>query len=434
MDKELYTFFGPFKKKRYNQFFNPNVCHVCKSPNNGNLIVCKGCSMISYCSEYHKILHLKSHLPVCIFITKALSSNPEWNTCLYINSKIWRASQKAFMHQIQAKIARELNLYEIEMFMCAKSCFRCHQQSDLRTCTTCYSVNYCNNHEKYLKTQHMSCCKKLLTLLNINILTVNSHIDNMYPTHMELYTFPNKSSFHNMRLFFTQYVWKNNSNQVRSDTREYLETEYYIHMDCVSSPLTLHYALQILYLKHLVRVGPKFVIHIIAGSTVDVMGLQAWELLLHVFYNIKNLHVIIIRPEIDFESSKRKLCKECCERRQKLHVQYISDNESYCDYVNMESYMKPNVIIKFQAELKEAWLESTTAILTQNCPFLFTVNSKHKSKEIMSKIEGVLHSVGRDKRLLLFLKNIYNSSRPYRNYETGGIFCRNTYIIMYTWI
>uniref|UniRef100_A0A8D9AXE9 Rho GTPase-activating protein gacZ n=1 Tax=Cacopsylla melanoneura TaxID=428564 RepID=A0A8D9AXE9_9HEMI len=54
-------------------YFNPNVCHTCKSSD--KLVKkCTGCHMISYCSKEHQKLHWPSHKSLCLCL-KNLQKN-----------------------------------------------------------------------------------------------------------------------------------------------------------------------------------------------------------------------------------------------------------------------------------------------------------------------------------------------------------------------
>ncbi|XP_011139396.1 uncharacterized protein LOC105183155 isoform X2 [Harpegnathos saltator] len=68
----VYTDFGTLEPYQYNSFFHPNLCHVCKLRNNGNLIECNQCRLISYCSEEHRLLHESEHSRICADATYAV--------------------------------------------------------------------------------------------------------------------------------------------------------------------------------------------------------------------------------------------------------------------------------------------------------------------------------------------------------------------------
>ncbi|XP_032668716.1 uncharacterized protein LOC116842932 isoform X2 [Odontomachus brunneus] len=154
-----------YTEYNYNEFFNPNICHVCKKPSQGELMPCYWCGMIFYCSMDHQIMHQPSHTEICAVVRIAKTEDLKSNARSFNSDDEWRSSRKTFVQTIRLKINRDLMPHEIEMIMCAKSCLICHQQIRLRTCSTCYSANYCDEHQLYFKEKHESMC---LNLLNEN--------------------------------------------------------------------------------------------------------------------------------------------------------------------------------------------------------------------------------------------------------------------------
>lgn len=422
--EQLCTITGQPAENNYNLFFNPNICHVCKTPNKDNLIPCDQCYMIFYCCQKHKNMHFELHLPVCTSIAKVIAVDSEWNTTRFNNLEDWKESQKELMRIIQLDIGRNLQLYEVEMFMCAKSCLICYQQINLQTCHVCYSANYCNDHISEFIPQHMSCCKELLLFLNINIKIINP-ICNLYPEN-QLYEFINEKLFDDMTAFVDEYIAAKYLNSQRTRSKFSWKVEHYIYSEYMSDPLTLYYALKKLNLLRLPRTNYKYVIHIITTSVVDMRDLKAWELLLHLFSNIKELYLIMIKPTVEFVTDPHNLCTQCCTRGQKFYVQNVS--MPYHEYVSMESYIQPNVIIGFHAKINvgETWSESLTTIMAQNCPLVLTAKFQNKTNENL-KTKQIVGTT----RKLLSIQNKFRSCKPCRDYKTGGIFYRNAYVTMF---
>ncbi|XP_032685233.1 uncharacterized protein LOC116850728 isoform X3 [Odontomachus brunneus] len=71
------TFNGPYTEDKYNQFFNPNVCHVCKQPSEV-LVTCNLCYMISFCSEEHRAIHRNSHSEICKTLAMIITDISLW--------------------------------------------------------------------------------------------------------------------------------------------------------------------------------------------------------------------------------------------------------------------------------------------------------------------------------------------------------------------
>lgn len=157
-----------------NDFFHPNICHVCKRTNDGNLISCDQCFMISYCCETHKRTHHLEHQELCKCITQYLreKSGAEWRS-LRSSTPEWIQSRYKFLYDIMQKFQCTLKLYETQMIILPKSCHICHQQINLHTCRTCYSDNYCVDHAQEFQNYHASKCRDLMLCLNLNIIKLS---------------------------------------------------------------------------------------------------------------------------------------------------------------------------------------------------------------------------------------------------------------------
>ncbi|XP_032685277.1 uncharacterized protein LOC116850751 [Odontomachus brunneus] len=322
-------FNGPFHEDKYNQFFNPNLCHVCKSPNDGKLIPCDRCYSIYYCCKEHKAMHEESHRKVCEGLTLAISFDPHWYTrCC--NFKEWIDLKRSLVIFIKMHISRKLYPYEIEMCFCAKSCDICHRMINLQTCTYCYSINYCDKHIRSM-TSHVDCQNRLL-LLDLNIANINNNVCNEYPEHLKNTKFPVKRNYYSMLSFVNAYT-----NHPKGDM---WTNKLYIFTDYMTGPLTLYNAFGKANLLNYPRQHREFVIHIIAGSALDVASLKAWQILLHLFFTVKKLHIVMIKPETVFESVKYNLCHKSITRNQELYFEYVSES-----YYNYEVYGRKQLLL-----------------------------------------------------------------------------------------
>ncbi|XP_014474154.1 PREDICTED: uncharacterized protein LOC106744172 [Dinoponera quadriceps] len=93
IEGELLRYDGPLTPDRYNKFFNPNLCHVCKEKDTGNLITCDQYYTISYCSMEHKMLHHPEHEQICRTVKKNLEKDPQWRI-RKLNPNEWFQSRK----------------------------------------------------------------------------------------------------------------------------------------------------------------------------------------------------------------------------------------------------------------------------------------------------------------------------------------------------
>ncbi|XP_032678513.1 uncharacterized protein LOC116847526 isoform X2 [Odontomachus brunneus] len=122
------------------------------------------------------------------------------------------------------------------------------------------------------------------------------------------------------------------------------------------------------------------------------------------------------------------VCSKCRYKGKKLSVKSVS--ETYYDYVCLESYEQPNVIMLPEIEgiLVGTWFDSVTTIIAQECPLLLTTDSEDTARDNINKIEEVTGAI----RKRLHRKNKFHGCTPYRDYVTGGLYYRNAHFIMYS--
>ncbi|XP_032668697.1 uncharacterized protein LOC116842927 isoform X1 [Odontomachus brunneus] len=429
-----------YTENNYNQFFNPNICHVCKSSNQDKLFPCDSCGMVFYCCNLHQVIHKSSHMEICVIMANVRTEYWESNERAFKSEEEWSSFRKIFIEGIKMKITRDLKSYEIEMMMCVKSCLICYLQVNLRTCNICYSANYCDKHYLKFQQKHKSVCTDLLILLNLNISIINNANIKLYPQQMKLFRM--QLDFEDMFTFISRHV-----NNYKNPNIEIWSELSYIYSDYMSAPLTLWYGL--MQFEHLLDVAKMykmecrfkhpaqypFNVHIIGASSADITGLPSWELFMHFcskygnFRNVINeLRVILIEPETDCEwNGYYNVCCACRHSNRKLYFE--NTRVSYEDYIRRNLYKQANIIITFQAEfnVESALLDIFVATRDRKCPFFFTTSSQNKAEEIINKIQGVM-SIPQEK---YSIRNKFRSFRPYRNYETGGIYYRNVHLVVF---
>ncbi|EFN82508.1 hypothetical protein EAI_00213, partial [Harpegnathos saltator] len=139
--------------------FHPNLCHICKKTREvTNLTTCDRCFLISYCSEDHKNQHLPQHREICRAMRKFLKNNPLYLTRSFSFTE-WFKTQNKFRQSVRKDLRRMLKNYETQMFVFARSCFICYQQTGLYSCKRCLSIDYCLEHKEDFEQKHaqMSC-------------------------------------------------------------------------------------------------------------------------------------------------------------------------------------------------------------------------------------------------------------------------------------
>lgn len=407
----------------YNQFFHPNVCHVCKSTDLSNLTLCARCNMIAYCSEEHRKKHHPQHKEICSMIAIFMDNYSEWNTRSLRISE-WIESQANFMQTIRMMLTRKMKPYEEQMFMYANSCYMCHRRSNLYTCEQCCSFSYCANHASISSIVHNpTICKLLLLTLKLDIKSLDPFVWKII--HIKFTTFPSKKKrFTNMKSFCNRYF-----QPQRGDQHWCLYD--HIFTNCVSEPLTLYTGLQTTRLFRPETETNIFNIHIIAANHINKQHFPVWELFLHLLTKSKKLIITMIGPELQYKIIRHNVCSLCKMAKKKLVFKFFP--LLYHDYIVSDDYSQPDVIVGFQAELgaqfyEKTWSQSIKAIQTQNCPLLLTAQSLDKAQKDINKIQKVL---GTSVKPVLETKNKFSSYRPYRDFETGLIMYRNTYMIVY---
>lgn len=398
----------------YNKFFNQNVCHICKMPDNGKFITCDKCYMISYCKNEHRVQNRPYHVQICAAMQKLLKSHSELWVTVQLNLEQWIQSRKKFIHLIKHELARDLQEYEEQMITLTKSCLICHQQVNILPCTSCWSVNYCLDHEEAFKNYHGPKCKELEACFNIDLRT-------QYISPISWTLSIKNGDVFDMKTFVEHVRRK------RCKERNYMETiAEYFYSDYVSGPVTLYYGMKNADLSNPVKeMNLPYVVHILATSRMDRKYLQAWELLLHLLWHVKDLRIILIGLELHDNYESIKICGNCKAHKQRFDFE--CHQKLYHNYVDSDSYIRPNVVISCQANLSD-WDELSETILKlrdQNCPLLLTAKSKLISEQNINNIEKIL---GSPVTLLHHDINKFASNKPYRDFENDGVSYRNQYL------
>ncbi|XP_032671178.1 uncharacterized protein LOC116844126 [Odontomachus brunneus] len=411
------------------EFFNPNICHICKTPwdLNKNFITCNQCHMISYCNSDHELMHNERHMQICEAMRNVSISHPQLWSISGINLEEWVQTRKQLVRLIQFELQRDLQPFEVQMITLAKSCIICYRQDNLLHCLKCYSVNYCYDHQNLLADHYRFNCRNLELSFRVNIEL------NLSPIIIDKFTeFPDENKFiDDMYAFISEFV----STKYKLLFGPFSTSLFYIsffYSDFVSGPLTLYYGIRkINRLDCIYKSDSCFVIHIINANLFDRKYLPAWELILHLLPNIKELKIILIGPILRTESGDLMVCNIRCIQQ---YLNFETHRMLYHNYVDSECYKQPNVIIGFQADLSnwETLPETILKIKCQECPFLLTSKSKDTVDQNVNKIKEILKSPICDVLYLTYNgKNKFSSYRPYRDYENGSVSYLNKYLTVY---
>ncbi|XP_032668988.1 uncharacterized protein LOC116843070 [Odontomachus brunneus] len=410
---EVIKYEGPIRKDYYNQFFNPNICHVCKLRGNGNLKSCK-CCLVFYCSNKHKKLHYEEYSKICKIISHFVKKEPQNVTGEVIYLDDWIKSRKNLLESVQKKIERKLKPYEKQMILWSKKCYHicCKQSTTLWTCEQCFSVSYCQRHKKYFNKIHTKeHCQRLTVLLNINIGKMSLKIEKLYDFFEYIKPFTRLRDMH-------EFITKNPGLRKRGSFWTAID---YVLSDYFSEPLTTFYGLKkTKLLSHIRR--RKVIIHVLA-KFIDVHYVRFWEILYHFVPQIYELIIVCIGPEIESVRGELNCCSYCNLRNKK--ISFVCSSMLYHDYVRQfcQEHELPNVIVGFQMKFYEQkelykWDETIKVIQTIKCPLLLSSSEPEISENNVLIIKDTL---------MLPIKPIFqdefffNSYVPFKDLETDNI-------------
>ncbi|XP_032678547.1 uncharacterized protein LOC116847557 isoform X2 [Odontomachus brunneus] len=376
--------------ERYNKFFNPNMCHVCKMRDHGDFITCDQCYMITYCKTEHQQKDYPHHIQICMAMQTLLKSHPHLWVTVQLSLEGWNQSRKEF-------------------------------QVNIHPCKKCWSVNYCLDHAEAFTKNHHTKCKDLLLHLTLYL-----ELRCISVPIIKFCAFPNVCRrVDNMHTFCEQYV-RRGYYTIKGYT--WITADYF-YSDYLSAPLTLYYGMKNVNLLKSKNKQNHYVVHIIAAGLVDREYLPYWELFLHGLPNVKDLKIVLIGSELRAECEDIAVCAKCSTTyRRKLSFE--CSNMSYHSYMDSNSYQRPNVVVGLQADLNEWDALSTLLVKIRNvkCPLLLTAKSKLMSQRNVNLIKAFLDTTV---KFVYHGENKFCSGKPYRDLETDGASYRNKYLVIY---
>ncbi|CAK9813810.1 hypothetical protein ANTQUA_LOCUS7775 [Anthophora quadrimaculata] len=411
-----------------NHFFYANVCHICKKFGNGiSLKKCGNCTMISYCSKEHQKEHWPQHKYLCNAICNVLKDkklSKFLNDRENHNIENWAQMKMNFMLLVTLAIGRKLEHYEEEMFKFLRSCVVCHELNvkTLENCPNCPNASFCKKHKNDTMHKHICHLMKLCFKLDVFSLMHKHNIPEIIlPYHTDHVNLPE-----NMKHFIDHYTKLQKNVQISMDEEAIINSEY------LTRPLTFLYAIQ--KLEYILK-DDSIIVHIVAANMIDIDGIELWEILLHWIPSVITVKMILIGPELSSGSLTMNLCKHCQSNNKKFSIQTY--NMLYEDYSREISYVKPNFIIGYNAGIHECediesnndtWRQSLRTVAEQNCPFVLTSYTLAEAEKEQIRLNEIL---GNRVKCAYFEWNPYSSLRPYRDFETEGVYYQNQYIIIY---
>ncbi|EFN86872.1 hypothetical protein EAI_01800 [Harpegnathos saltator] len=314
---------------------------------------------------------------------------------------------------MRKEMQRRLMPYEEQMILFAKSCYICFQEFDLRVCEMCYSAYYCEQHKQQFQIKHNKHCWDLMFCLNLEMRHAGTKL------HYDFSIFPNGTKYiDDMEGFMKNYYYLDTIPKSWS-------SKAYIHTDFVSTPLTVLYGIISAEVNVLNMNGHQYFVHIITSSYLEAEYAAAWELFLHTLYQIKQLTVVIIGLECKFEGKYFDLCNKCNSYGQSLKLEFSP--MLYHKYINRPLCKKPNVIIRFDVDLKdETTLIDIFSTPNMNCPYFLLATSKSVAKENKTTMKELLNLQPAYNE-----QNKFRSFHPWRDFQTGSVYYRNNYVTIY---
>ncbi|XP_033338385.2 uncharacterized protein LOC117227349 [Megalopta genalis] len=416
-------------EKHYNYHFYANACHVCKQYGERvSLKRCGNCKMIAYCCREHQRKHWPQHKDLCNVICNVLNGNQMSN---FVNSEedvdaeVWAEMKMNFMLLVALKLPRRLKFYEEQMFKFFRSCTVCHKRNakELVDCLHCPATSSCEKHKN--SAMHLSVCNKLKLCFKLDMASVMH--ENIIPELNLPYNIKCADIPEYMEDCIKHYVNKRRSLHLLME-----EEETTIDSEYLTRPLTFFYAMKKLKIFSWEK---NITIHIIGANMVEVSCIYFWEILLHWLPESTEAKIVLIGPELCSDSTSINLCGNCRLNKKQLSIQM--HNVFYKHYVNSTSYVKPNFIIGYNAGFSEyenfklgndTWAQSLQTVAEQNCPLILTSYTMSEARKEQTRLEVVLN---RNLKCSFLGQNPYSGLRPYRDFETEGVFYQNQYIIIY---
>lgn len=147
----------------------------------------------------------------------------------------------------------------------------------------------------------------------------------------------------------------------------------------LSRPLSLLHGLK--WMNY--EIKDRLTIHVVGSTFTDTMDLVLWEIIPHIYTNIKKLHISFVGPE-NFPVNKNKVCNSC----KKVMTIDVS-SELYHDYVKSIKYQKPDVICAFNCGFTdyETWAPSLPFLI--DAPLVMTSFSESEADDDIKMILDV---------------------------------------------
>ncbi|RLU15770.1 hypothetical protein DMN91_011526 [Ooceraea biroi] len=412
----------------YNSCFYANACHVCKRFGDGvRLKRCGGCGMIAYCDQRHQKQHWPRHRRLCHAIQEVVRDNGL--QVRQVSPQEWAQLKMNLMLLVAIRLPRRLDEYETQMFKFPRACLVCHERSNqlLEDCRYCASVSLCEEHRNDPAHSRHACCQLKLCFNLDKELSVN--VNGESPNLDYLQRVSGSRTCRNMKDFIDAHmdVAQGQSALPPADVSVAVHSEY------LTRPLTLVHGLRML---DYVPRGDSLVVHVVAANFIELETARAWEILLHLMSSLALVRLVMIGPELPSEIVSTSVCEDCVRQRKELSFEIHS--ALYENYVRGSSFVRPDVVAGFNTGIhereeatypEETWASSVRALAEQGCPLILSCYTRVEAEKETARINAIL---GKETKHVYAGINPFAGLRPYRDFETEGIFYQNNYVIVYS--
>ncbi|XP_071445081.1 myb-like protein X [Hetaerina americana] len=406
--------------------FMANTCHVCKSIHGGatRLKSCSACRLIAYCCKEHQRTHWKEHKALCQLVQKKIKKSGLQD--LYgeaykiTDAEEWRKFRCYQIVDVEQHMGRPLEPFEREMFLYPRVCIVCRKSDPekLKVCKECHFINFCTS--EHLPISHKIWCKDLKLLLQLN----------QYQSQYGLI----RPNIPNLHLEHTKPFPKSMKDLFSISLRGYQNAAHFnlfeaALSDIATCPLTICYALNLLYGENRTDICKKMTVHLVgAENQFEVEPLSKWDsFLLNVLPDITELHIVFIGPEL----SPTMTDEVSGDNYQKLEIKTINSSKKltaefyygqlYHDYSNSSSFKQPDIICAFNCGIyrvtgfnnQDTWGPTIKSMVKDiNIPVLLTAYTEVEAPKDVARFRQQCDT----KELITPMKNPFASMRPNLNF------------------
>lgn len=386
--------------------FMPNACNICKKVESKNdtvyyvekLYRCSRCQIVCYCSSEHQEKDYKRHQNICKAVKVASEK-------LIFNSKLSFKQNLVFQLKIlEELLQRELNGYETDLILYRKRCHVCDKiDNSVLKCQKCHATSFCSQHKD---ADHD--CNNILKALQCEQV--------IYMQGLPPIWFPKT------------YLAK--TEEIPKEWNQYFLWRQYPNLSVISKilyaeglsiPLTLSYIIEMLKLQNQELVE----IHLIGCESIyELLSLQKYEEILHLFPNIKQLEIVFFGQYIFTELEELDLC-EYCLKNKKIKLSVVNKQ-----YKEAKIDISPDFCISFNPSFDsktEDWSKNIPKIVDMNIPSFITTLNKEEAQEYEFLIEDFGGKIVIPPEI-----NPFQGTQPFREpFEKGRFYYKNQYILAF---